>query len=457
MSDIEKLREERAKNLSDVYNNRIPKRVPCSVSMGLNAVAEFAGVDPRKAFWDYTILEDAVDKLCAMIPSDGQVGGGSVLSPAKYQALGSKSIVMGADGFMQHPNTHMMEEDEYDQFIEDPYAFIVEVGAPRTNRNLDYKNNPVRALMAINQANQISGAVMANSMKVSAKMSAKYGYPRGGGVRGGGGYAPLDILSDQLRSFSGMSTDIRRRPDKVAAALEAMKPWEYEQCKCQDLEHYSRDVAGFYPLHMATFMRPKDFEKLWWKPWLDMINSYASMGVRSGAFLEDNWDRFIDYLQDVPTGTAFTFEYTNNKALKEKLGKKCILGGGFPLKYLSQCTKDEAIDKTKEWLDVMAPGGQYYFGLDKSALILADVNLDNFKAVVETVLSYGVYDNPGEPTGEIFHKEDYTEMKVDEFKSRDFLSWDEYKDLNPNTPEEAKKTVMDQEVAIRSFYYGLLQ
>ncbi|MBR2780499.1 MAG: uroporphyrinogen decarboxylase [Eubacteriaceae bacterium] len=457
MSDIEKLREERAQNLSDVYNNRIPKRVPCSVSMGLSAVAEFAGVDPKEAFWNYGLLEEAADKLCAMIPSDGCVAGGSVLSPAKYQALGSRAIVMGADGFMQHPNTHMMEEDEYDLFIEDPYAFMVEVGAPRTNKNLDYKNNPVRALMAINQANQISAAVMGNTAKVSAKMAAKYGYPAGARVRGGGGYAPLDILSDQLRSFSGMSTDIRRRPDKVEAAVEAMFPWEYEHCKCQDIEHYSRNAVANYPLHMATFMRPKDFERLWWKPWLSMINSYAAMGVRSGAFLEDNWDRFIDYLQDVPTGTQFTFEYTDAKTLKEKLGKHCVLGGGFPLKYFSQCTKDEAIDKAKEWLDIMAPGGQYYFGLDKSALVLADVNLENMKAVVETVLKYGVYDNPGEETGEIFHKEDYTELKVDEFKSRDFLTWEQYKELNPNTPEIAKKTVMDQEIAIRSFYYGLMQ
>jgi len=289
------------------------------------------------------------------------------------------------------------------------------------------------------------------------KMAAKYGYPSGARVRGGGGYAPLDILSDQLRSFSGMSTDIRRRPDKVAAALEAMKPWEYEQCKCQDLEHYSRDVAGFYPLHMATFMREKDFEKLWWKPWLDQINSYAAMGVRSGAFLEDNWTRFIDYLQDVPVGTSFTFEFTDPKLLKEKLGKKCVIGSGFPLKYLTQCTKEEAIDRTKEWLDIMAPGGQYAFGFDKSPLVLADVNLDNLKAVVETVVSYGVYDNPGAPSGEIFHKEDYTEMKVDEFKSRCFTSWEEYLAENPNTPEIAKAPIMAEEKAIRSFYYSLMQ
>ena len=457
MSDIEKLRAERTENNLAILNNRMPGRVPCAVSIGLNAVAEYAGVDPKAAIWDYRLLEDAADKLCEMIPSDGCVAGASVLLPTKYQAIGSKSIIMGSDGFIQHPNTHMMEDTEYDQFIEDPYAFMVETAAPRTNKNLDYKNNPVGTIKAINQANALTGYVFGTLGQMMGKLGMKYGYPMGGAFGGGGGYAPLDILSDQLRSFSGMSTDLRRRPDKVKAAMEAMKPWEYDQCMCPDLEHYTRDAYGFYPLHMATFMRTKDFEELWWKPWLEQINSYASLGVRTGAFLEDDWTRFIDYLQDVPTGTYFTFEYTDAKQLKEKCGKHCVLSSGFPLKYLTQCTKEEAIDRTKEWLDIMAPGGQYAFGFDKSPLVLADVNLDNLKAVVETVVSYGVYDNPVAPSGEIFHKEDYTEMKVDEFKSRCFTSWEEYLAENPNTPEIAKAPIMAEEKAIRSFYYSLMQ
>lgn len=455
MSDVEKLREERAQNSLDILNNRIPKRVPCAVSIGLNAAAEYAGVDPIAANWDYTLLMDAADELCAMIPSDGCVVSPTVLTPAKYQAIGSRSIVMGGDGFIQHPNTHMMEEDEYDKFIEDPYAFVVEVGAPRTNANLDFVNNPVDTIKAINQANALTGKVFGTYGQLAGAMSAKYGYA-GGAMGGGGGYAPLDILSDQLRSFSGMSTDIRRRPDKIKAAMEAMKPWQYEQCMA-DLAHYTRNAYGFYPLHMATFMRTKDFETLWWKPWCDQISSYAALGVRSGAFLEDDWTRYLDHLQDAPTGTFFTFEYGDPKLFKEKLGKKFVLSSGFPIKYLTQCSKEECIDKTKEWLDIMAPGGQYSFGFDKNALVLADVNLENLKAVVETVVEYGVYDNAGEASGEIFNKDDYTEMQVDKFESRVFTSWEQYVEKNPNTPECAKEIVMGEEKAIRSFYYSLMQ
>ena len=204
-------------------------------------------------------------------------------------------------------------------------------------------------------------------------------------------------------------------------------------------------------------MRTKDFEKLWWKPWHEQISHYASMGIRSGAFLEDDWTRYLDYLQDAPTGTFFTFEYGDPKQFKEKLGKKFVLSSGFPIKYLTQCTKEEVVGKTKEWLDIMAPGGQYAFGFDKGALVLADVNLDNLKAVVETVLEYGVYDNAGAPSGEIFNKEDYSAVHVDEFKSRAFRSWEDYKAANPTTPDSAKDMIMKEEKAVRSFYYSLMQ
>ena len=147
--DAEKLRQERADNTHAVLNNVIPSRVPINVSINLYAAAEYAKIDPRRAYWDLGVLEDAAMELCERIPTDTSMIGFSVLNPAKYQALGSKAIVMGNNGFIQHPNHHMMEADEYDEFIKDPYEFVVKTAAPRANANLDIVNNPGRATMAI--------------------------------------------------------------------------------------------------------------------------------------------------------------------------------------------------------------------------------------------------------------------------------------------------------------------
>ncbi len=454
--DAEKLMQERADNMHAVLNNVVPSRVPINVSLNLYAAAEYAKIDPRKAYWDLGVLEEAANELCEMIPSDSALVGMGVLSPAKYQALGSKAIVMGNNGFLQHPNHHMMEAEEYDDFIKDPYAFIVEKAVPRMNNNLDVNNDPGRATMAINQANQILTTIMGNARSLSMKLSKKFGYPSR--VMGGGGsYAPMDILSDQLRSFTGMCTDIRRHRDKILEAVEAVSPLNYHVSRPPDPETYSRDAYGFYPLHMATFMRTKDFEELWWPSFFRQWNDLAADGFRCAAFLEDDWTNLLDYVQELPTGSLFTFEYSDPKKFKEKLGNKFILSGGFPVKYLTQCTKQEAIDKTKEWLDIMAPGGNYIFGFDKGILTMADCNLENLKAVVETVLKEGTYSNAGQSTGEIFNKDDYTKSDLPKFTSRMYKTWEEYKTEHPNTPDEAEKTVMDVENATVKFYYSLLQ
>ncbi len=184
-----------------------------------------------------------------------------------------------------------------------------------------------------------------------------------------------------------------------------------------------------------------------------MVEDHASLGIRTAAFLEHDWTRLLDYVYDLPTGSVFSFEYTDAKAIKDKLGKKHILEGGFPLVNLTTCTKAEIIDKTKEWLDIMAPGGQYVFSFDKGPLSSSDINIENLIAVCETVRDYGVYDNPGQDTGEIFSKEDYTHSVVPEFKSKYYTTWEKYKEEFPNTSEEAKSVVMGAEDSLLALMF----
>lgn len=450
MTDVKAIKAERTQNMHNVYDNLYPTRVPFSFGLGLTTVADYAGVDRKDAYWNPSLLEKAAEELCEMIPSDSCMYQGTVYTPYSAQSLGARNKIMSDTGYMQHPNTVSLMPEEYDEFIEDPYATIVEKCLPRIYTNMDPANNPVRSLFALVQEANLNGQVGMLQMPMMKRLAERFGYPDSEG-RGGGGRTPLDWLADQVRSFDGICIDIRRMPDKVLAALEAAYPMLYKAGRCPDPEHINRYAVGTFQLHMATYLREKDFVKLWYEPWKRQLNDYSSLGMRCGAFLEENWTKKIDYLLDLPTGMYFTWEYGDPKLFKEKLGKKFILGGGFPLKYLTTLTKDECIDKTKEWLDIMAPGGQYVFGFDKSALTMGDINLENLKAVCETVLSYGVYDNPGAPTGgEIFNKADYTFSNPAEFKSRAYRSWEEYKALYPNTPESAKNMVMAAEDAVFS-------
>ena len=452
MSDIKKLQQERTQLFHDVYDNKIPKRVPINVTLPQNVIAEYAGIDIKEANWNPELVEKAAEELCGMIPSDTRVYAMQLLLPAKYQALGANNMEVSSTGTMQHPNHIGMYPEDYDALIEDPYACIIERVLPRNYRSLDFKDNPARAMGAIYQAAQGSNAIIAKCMAMGRRLNDKFGFrtadPRVGC------YAPLDILSDNLRSLSGMCMDIRRIPDKVKAAVEAIYPLNYKVGLPKVITDYT---TVFFPLHMATFINEKAFESLWWEPWFRQVNDYASLGVNSHAFCEHNWMRYLDYLMELPVNTRLQFEQGDPKIIKEKLGKRFILTGLFPLSTLRTCTKQECINKTREYLDIMMPGGKFIFSFDKSPLSLGDVNIENLIAVCETVRDYGVYSNPGEKAGYEFRKEDYKHSDVPEFKSKYYRTWEEYKAEFPYTPESAKAQVMAQEDMLLKYVYSLCQ
>ena len=87
--DAKKLQEERISIFHDVYDNKIPKRVPVEAVIPFEAVAEYGGVDLINAQWDSSIAAEGLDKLCQNLYSDVCPGAGSLRYPAFYQPLES--------------------------------------------------------------------------------------------------------------------------------------------------------------------------------------------------------------------------------------------------------------------------------------------------------------------------------------------------------------------------------
>ena len=57
MSDVKQLRQERTQIFHDVFDNKIPRRVPINISLTVNVVAEYAGIDGKEALWHPGVLE----------------------------------------------------------------------------------------------------------------------------------------------------------------------------------------------------------------------------------------------------------------------------------------------------------------------------------------------------------------------------------------------------------------
>ncbi|MCR3923483.1 MAG: uroporphyrinogen decarboxylase, partial [Firmicutes bacterium] len=338
MNEKNALQQERTSIFQDVYDGKVPKRVPINIALNLEVVAEFGGIDIVEAQWNPSLLATAADKLCQTLYSDVcPARAVSLRYPAHYQILESQSFVMGSNGFIQHPEVIGMLPEEYEYLIENPYECLLERVIPRQYKALNL-DDPIKMAISLTKSVLAYQADIMAGVMATAPLVEKYGYYLG--ARGGTNEAPFDYLADQLRSFKGVSLDIRRMPEKVLAACDALYPILFKKGMPKEINNYAR---VFYPLHMPTFMREKDFAKLWWPSFKRMCDEYASLGIGTSVFCEDNWDRYLDYLYELPTNTVLMFEYGDPKLIKEKLGDKHIITGLYPLSMLKTHTKEQCV------------------------------------------------------------------------------------------------------------------
>ena len=210
-------------------------------------------------------------------------------------------------------------------------------------------------------------------------------------IRGTNFLSP-DVVLDYLRDFVGISLDVRRHSDELLAAC--MSLYDYILEMFHDTATPPDRKIIFSPLHLPTYLRPKDFAKLY----LPFMKRYLEeMSVKQGYsvyfFMENDWMPYLDLLQELPDNAKFVglFEKGNLKEMKAKLGKKMVIMGGMPVSLLLFGSKEEVIEKTKECLDTLAPDGGYIFSTDKTMMTLNDGKPENMIAACEYVEVHGKY------------------------------------------------------------------
>lgn len=378
MSNVVELAQERNQLLDDLFTGKIPKRVPICIKLPLEFCIQHAGKDLAEAQWKTEMLEEIFDKCCQDFISD-VLPVSAHRFPSWYQILGARNWVMSSSGFLQHPEVEGLAVEDYDDFIANPYKCIMEKVLPKLYAELDTDSTAKALILA--KAFKAYYDERSHTAMINGRLMQKYGYAN---VNLNAGFceAPFDFVADQLRGFKGISTDVRRIPDKVEAAVEASLPL---MIKAGMPPVPTKHGSTFIPLHMAPYMRQKDFERLYWPTFKKLVEELAAAGMPSLIFAEHDWMRFLDYLNELPENTRIMFEYGDPKLAKEKVGKKHIITGFYPLSTLKTGTKQECIDKAKELIDILAPGGKYYFNFDKGPITVDSVNVENLQAVLEYV------------------------------------------------------------------------
>lgn len=460
MSDVLALQQKRSQLYRDFYTNTIPERMPIGITLPQHLVAEYGGQNLFDFQFNYGLLSDPARDLCKKIYSDScLVAPANFLlsrTPSMYQLYGSQSFVMGNGGFVQHPEVVGMLDDEYPQLIANTFDFLVETVIPRQHKNLD-PQNPLIMATAIQMGKQALTNDEMAFLPTFFELIQTHGYYPGSPL---GSFnfteAPLDFIADQLRSFSGISMDVRRHRTQLQEAADAVMPLLFHWGLPGNIDPQG---SVFIPLHMPTFMREKDFVEIYLPSYKNMLKQYAAVGARPNMFCEHDWSRYLDILEsEIPAGCQLAFEYGDPQTIKDKLGKKFLLTGLFPSASLKTDTPAQIVDRAKAFLDIMLPGGGYIFGFDKNPLTLKEVNLDTLAALTEFIRDYATYKNPGDAFGTPLNNEGFVfdENQVPKPRSRYLFDWDSFKQKYPLTPDFARANFERFSKETFDFYMNLL-
>jgi hypothetical protein len=278
-----------------------------------------------------------------------------------------------------------MQADEYDEFINAPFQFLLEKIIPRVNTNLG--KDPISDALTLVSAFSASRTFQAEQMIMSSKIMAKHGLVQSF-MTAPGFLAPFDFMSDRLRGFTGIMMDIRRIPDKVKAAVEM---WKHYTLRLATPKVKRPGMICFIALHVAPYINQKAFEELYWPQLEYLVVELDKIGISCLLFAEHDWTNRAEFLARLPKSSIIYMEYGDPKIFTETVGKDHVFGGFYDPTISLARSKQECIDAAKRLLDITMKSGKYYFCFDKSVIDIRSIDIPKIQAVLEWVRDNAQY------------------------------------------------------------------
>lgn len=283
--------------------------------------------------------------------------------------------------------SELMSPDEYPAFIKDPMAFIVNKILPK--KCGIFKSGTVEEMFGkLGRAIGEFSAFGQSRGMLAQRYKTEHGLPI---CTAAAPFMPADLFLDNIRDFKGTMMDVRRHSDALAEACMALVPYEIQAtmailpCPAED------KYLGVF-LHLPPYLKPKDFEKVYWPSFKAYVEHFAAKGYKFMILFEKNWEHLHEFLQELPKNCILgLFEEDDLRKAKKIFGDTICIAGGMKTTDLQYKTKQQCLDIAKGLIDDLAPGGGYVFSTDKVMLSANDGKAENLKAVTDFVYDYGVY------------------------------------------------------------------
>ena len=278
----------------------------------------------------------------------------------------------------------IMAPEEYDDFIKDPVHFTSEVLLPRRYKVFGpdvSKEEKIAALAAFDEIGAKTGKFKNDIVEKTGLVGTAHVMVS----------VPIDYIFDFLRNMSGIAKDMRRCPEKVIAASDALIPATLNDIKRAKVIPHSAVTSA---LHLTPFLKPKDFEKFYWPYFRDIIVTSHEYGHKCKMLFEKSWKHVFDYLDELPENSLigyFEKEDGFGECVKHFAPKKQIVVGGIESELLRVGTVQQVIDQVKFNIDNYCGDGGVMLAPDLPLIYKVDAKPENYKAAMDTVRKYGNY------------------------------------------------------------------
>ena len=385
--DASERREFTLQNILTLTDLKEPQKIPTLLFIEVGWAFMYAGIKWADVEDDPEAFAQAYAKSYREIPIDTSIPLGpsrTTLRPA--QALGNNQFVYSSDGLGVTHNQAAdvyLGPEVYDEILVDQAGLMERFARMRNPKLLGPKEEAVAAVRNAAKAQAVANETAARIEQVLTDDVGLISLWKNFG-RGYHYTAEFWTFYDRLRGTAQGLSDLRRYPDKVKAACDFL----FEQTKANFV--YDDDMKNAWPFgtsmfHPESYMSPKQFDQLYFKPFMEILGPVMEAGKKIFLYGEGAFMRHIERFRETPKGSVIILlDQDDPYEAKKRVGDWCTLICGPKAELLNLGSEQQIKDEVKRCFDELAPGGGFIFSAPSNVLIAAkDVSIKGIVTAYE--------------------------------------------------------------------------
>jgi len=386
MSKMEELRKSRTQNFKNVISGKGPvDHIPHFGNMWSWKYYD-AGYKFSEALLDYNKMSDAIGQFCQRYPMDVvyETGWRNPIQVTGILGNGNDYIIDDDAYSISIRDQSYMEDGDYEKLIANPKKYLWEEFLPKKFSVLKNQNNSVDFRKFMEKYLEFGGKMGEIGALVNSYGCCNFADPNGPADYWGFGY---EILFCIMRGIRKLSVDLRRRPEQVAAACQALD----ETFAIPRLERGMAAPEGSNPDYCVDMnpvmlahiiLNPKQFERYYWPQFERIIKAAKEKDKLVFLFIEGESKRFWDFFQEFPKDRFAILSELDDVYEMKKALPNCVVCGGMTADLLGRGTPEQCVDLTRKLIeDLGGSDHRYIFSTGKMISFPNDCSRENLQAI----------------------------------------------------------------------------